>query len=185
MSYPGSSVLINDHATAGAPSHQPSSRWASQTSPVSTAFYQRASASRISSASVPGIVSFFRTAGGLLGLYGAADLAADAQLPKLHPSARLRRHQPRHQRVGSRDEVDAASWPAWSGRRRPKVLKPPQATDWGGYHGYFADPDGHAWEVAHNPGWPLNEAGLPQLPGSSELRLAHLGRSGMTLPSGT
>jgi len=30
-------------------------------------------------------------------------------------------------------------------------IKPPQSASWGGYHGYFADPDGHLWEVAHNP----------------------------------
>ena len=44
------------------------------------------------------------------------------------------------------------------------IIKPAQATDWGGYHGYFADPDGHAWEVAHNPSWPLGDNGLPTLP---------------------
>jgi uncharacterized glyoxalase superfamily protein PhnB len=32
-----------------------------------------------------------------------------------------------------------------------KLVKKPQKTDWGGYSGYFADPDGHLWEVAHNP----------------------------------
>jgi len=31
------------------------------------------------------------------------------------------------------------------------LIKPAQKSDWGGYHGYFADPDGHLWEVAHNP----------------------------------
>lgn len=32
-------------------------------------------------------------------------------------------------------------------------------TDWGGYSGVFLDPDGHPWEVAHNPGWPLADDG--------------------------
>ncbi len=36
------------------------------------------------------------------------------------------------------------------------VPKPPQRADWGGYSGYFADPDGHLWEVAHNPLFPLD-----------------------------
>jgi len=45
-----------------------------------------------------------------------------------------------------------------------RLLKPAQKTSFGGYSGYFADPDGHAWEVAHNPGWPLGDDGLPQLP---------------------
>ena len=37
-----------------------------------------------------------------------------------------------------------------------KLLKPAQKAFWGGYHGYFADPDGHLWEVAHNPHFPLS-----------------------------
>ena len=37
------------------------------------------------------------------------------------------------------------------------VLKPPQEVFWGGYHGYFNDPDGHVWEVAHNPFSPLRD----------------------------
>ena len=36
--------------------------------------------------------------------------------------------------------------------------------DWGGYLGYFTDPDGHLWEITHNPGWPLDARGIPQLP---------------------
>jgi predicted lactoylglutathione lyase len=35
------------------------------------------------------------------------------------------------------------------------ILKSPQEASWGGYSGYFADPDGFAWEVAWNPAWPL------------------------------
>ena len=44
------------------------------------------------------------------------------------------------------------------------MLKAPEATDWGGYSGYVADPDGHAWEIAHNPFWPLSEDGSLTLP---------------------
>ncbi|MFN3955597.1 MAG: VOC family protein [Pararhodobacter sp.] len=39
------------------------------------------------------------------------------------------------------------------------ALKPPEAVFWGGYSGYFADPDGHVWELAHNPFWPLDSEG--------------------------
>ena len=39
------------------------------------------------------------------------------------------------------------------------ALKQPQKVFWGGYSGYFADPDGHVWELAHNPFWPLKEDG--------------------------
>ena len=127
--------------------------------PASTAFYV-ALGFPLSPASVPGEVSFFNTAGGLLGVYGDQALADDAQLP--------RRTEPGFSgvslaiNVGSRAEVDAALAAAESAGA--DVIKPAQATDWGGYHGYFADPDGHAWEVAHNPGWPLGENGLPILP---------------------
>lgn len=48
------------------------------------------------------------------------------------------------------DAVDAAGG---------KILKPAQDVFWGGHHGYFADPDGHIWEVAHNPFSPLREDG--------------------------
>ena len=46
------------------------------------------------------------------------------------------------------------------------ALKPPQDTFWGGYAGYFADPDGHLWEVAWNPFFPLDERGNLLLPDS-------------------
>ena len=44
------------------------------------------------------------------------------------------------------------------------VPKPGQRTSWGGYAGYFADPDGHLWEVAHNPDFPLSDDGRLVLP---------------------
>jgi hypothetical protein len=37
-------------------------------------------------------------------------------------------------------------------------------TEWGGYLGYFTDPDGHLWEITHNPGFPLDGSGVPRLP---------------------
>ncbi|WP_374570476.1 VOC family protein [Phenylobacterium sp.] len=39
------------------------------------------------------------------------------------------------------------------------ALKPPEPVFWGGYSGYFADPDGHVWEVAHNPGCTIHPDG--------------------------
>ena len=44
------------------------------------------------------------------------------------------------------------------------LVKPAQKVFWGGYSGYFADPDGHLWEVAHNPFFPLDADGRVQLP---------------------
>ena len=40
-----------------------------------------------------------------------------------------------------------------------RILKPAQEVFWGGFHGYFVDPDGHVWEVAHNPFSPLGPGG--------------------------
>ena len=44
------------------------------------------------------------------------------------------------------------------------LLKPGQKAFWGGYSGYFADPDGHMWEVAYNPFMPLDPSGRVTLP---------------------
>jgi len=41
-----------------------------------------------------------------------------------------------------------------------EAVRAPFETDWGGYSSYVADPDGHLWEFAHNPFWPLDEDGL-------------------------
>ena len=41
--------------------------------------------------------------------------------------------------------------------------RPGAATPWGGYSGIFVDPDGHPWEVAHNPGWTLHDDGTISL----------------------
>lgn len=53
--------------------------------------------------------------------------------------------------VGSRVEVDAVM--ADAARAGAKVLKEAGETFWGGYSGYFQDPDGHVWEVVWNPAW--------------------------------
>ena len=44
------------------------------------------------------------------------------------------------------------------------LLKKPERASWGGYSGYFADPDGHVWEIATNPFWPLAPDGSLTLP---------------------
>jgi predicted lactoylglutathione lyase len=43
------------------------------------------------------------------------------------------------------------------------IVRPAARADWGGYTGAFADPDGHVWEVAHNPGWTITEDGATRL----------------------
>ena len=99
-------------------------------------------------------VTFFRLRGCMLGLFGRDALARDQG----RPGAALGTGAiTLAQNFPSRADVDVAFARALSAGA--KSLKPPQEVFWGGYSGYFADPDGHVWEVAHNPFWPLDEEG--------------------------
>jgi uncharacterized protein len=95
-----------------------------------------------------GAVAFFDLQPGLkLALWPRSSLAADAGLPIDGPSAT---EMTLAHNVASRAEVDAAMVVAQ--RAGARLLKAAQPTFYGGYAGYFQDPDGHVWEVAHNPG---------------------------------
>lgn len=63
--------------------------------------------------------------------------------------------------VASPAEVDAVL--AEAGAAGATIGRPAAATVWGGYSGIFVDPDGHPWEVAHNPGWVLAADGSVRL----------------------
>ena len=63
----------------------------------------------------------------------------------------------------SREEVDAVL--AEAEAAGATIGRPGAKTFWGGYSGIFVDPDGHPWEVAHNPGWTLHEDGTVSLAG--------------------
>jgi predicted lactoylglutathione lyase len=127
----------------------------------STEFY-KALGFPLSGASVPGDVSFFNTAGGLLAVWGDKDLAVDANVLNQQGADHGYRGIALAMNLDSPDAVDAFIAVAVAAGAR--VTKPARATDWGGYNGYFADPDGHLWEVAHNPSWPIGEDGRPILP---------------------
>jgi uncharacterized glyoxalase superfamily protein PhnB len=100
-------------------------------------------------------------AGGIvLALYRRKLLADDANLPSEGSGfggLTLARN------VASKSEVDAAL--ATAKKAGGTLLKPAQEAFWGGYSGYFADPDGHPWEVAYNPHWKLDAKGRVVLPG--------------------
>lgn len=96
-----------------------------------------------------GAVAFFDLAGGLrLALWPRASLAHDIGRAPTPPRAT---ELSIGHNVASRDEVDAVM--AEASRAGARVIKEAQATFWGGYAGYFADPDGHLWEVVWNPAW--------------------------------
>jgi len=66
------------------------------------------------------------------------------------------------QNVASEAEVDAMM--ARAEEAGARILKSAAKTFWGGYDGYFADPDGNLWEVAFNPHWGLEDDGRIKLP---------------------
>jgi len=124
----------------------------------STAFYE-ALGWRRSSASVDGTVSFFQLGGLALSVFGRDDLADDAGVPAAGDGFR---GVSLAINLESEAEVDgvAAEWLACGGT----MVKQPHRAFWGGYSGYVADPDGHLWELAHNPGFALLPDGSMQLP---------------------
>jgi catechol 2,3-dioxygenase-like lactoylglutathione lyase family enzyme len=99
-----------------------------------------------------GAVVFFDLQPGLkLALWPRADLAHDATLPVTERSAT--EFSLAHN-VGSAAEVDAVM--AQAERAGATITRRAGATFWGGYAGYFQDPDGHLWEVAWNPQLPVD-----------------------------
>ncbi len=99
-------------------------------------------------------VTFFRLKGLMLGLIGKDALAADQGRPGVNLGSGAIALA---QNYASPAAVDAAFAAAVSAGAT--ALKQPQKADWGGYSGCYADPDGHVWEVAHNPFWPLDAEG--------------------------
>jgi len=99
-------------------------------------------------------VVFFQTGGVIIGLWDRAKLAQDSAvrgdgggwggITLAH-------------NVRSSAEVDGVMGQAEAAGAR--VGRPAAATFWGGYSGVFVDPDGHPWEIAHNPFWTIDDDG--------------------------
>lgn len=103
-------------------------------------------------------VVFFQIPGGVLALWSRRELAAETGLPDEGGFGGIALAY----NTRSRAEVDAVIGEAE--RAGGRVLRRPAETFWGGYSGYFADPDGHPWEVAHNPAWSFDARGGVVLP---------------------
>ena len=106
-------------------------------------------------------VAFFEAGGVALSLFDDKRLAEDATL-RPEPALPDFRGITLAWNCESEDGVDEVL--ATAGKAGGRILKPAQKAFWGGYHGYFADPEGHVWEVAHNPHFPLSPDGRPTLP---------------------
>jgi len=105
-------------------------------------------------------VAFFDMNGVILALYGREPLAEDAAVPAAGSGFRATAMAIN---LASEAEVDAVL--AEAAAAGGTITQPARQVFWGGYAGYFADPDGHLWEVAFNPFWPLDAQGRPRLPG--------------------
>jgi len=105
-------------------------------------------------------VTFFQAGGMILSLYGRDVLATDANLQAEGSGfgGIVLAHNVRERADVDRvlDEAKAAG---------ATILKGAHEIFWGGYVGYFADPDGHPWEVAWNPHFPIQDDGSIRLPG--------------------
>jgi len=100
-------------------------------------------------------ICWFKTADSYLGLFDRESLARDAGL-RSEPTAEFGGITLAIN-VESEAAVDGAFEAAQGAGAR--ILKLAERTEWGGYSGYFADPDGHPWEVAYNPSFPIGANG--------------------------
>lgn len=122
-----------------------------------TAFYERLGF--VKSSASQEAVTFFKAESVVLGLFGRDALQEDALAGNLwtgNGGAAIAAN------YGSEAEVDAMM--AKAEAEGARILKPAQKAFWGGYSGYFADPEGHVWEVAFNPFWSVDEQGHVDLP---------------------
>ena len=106
-------------------------------------------------------VSFLSGGNVVLALWSPELIGVDAGLGSPHPVAYATN-------VFTQEEVDDHLEQAAAAGA--SVTKAAAATDWGGYTGYFSDPDGHLWEVAHNPGFPMGDEGQVYLPPGDKQR---------------
>jgi uncharacterized protein len=105
-------------------------------------------------------VVFFQAGGMALALYSREDLAKDASIA---PDGHGFREVALAYNTRSREEVDEVL--AEAEAAGAKLVKPAQQAFWGGYSGYFSDPDGHLWEVAWNPSFPIAGDGSIRIAG--------------------
>ena len=96
---------------------------------------------------------FFQTGGQIVALWSRDELAKDSCMDDTGGWGGITLAH----NVGSPDAVDAVLEEA--GRAGATIPRRGAPTFWGGYSGVFVDPDGHPWEVAHNPFWTLGADG--------------------------
>lgn len=104
-------------------------------------------------------IAWFRTGGAYLGLFPQSELMKDAQVSggtDAGPRSTLA--------VNVAHEIEVTRALEDAVRAGATLQKAAEKADWGGFSGYFADPDGHLWEVAFNPFFPINPDGSITIP---------------------
>ncbi|MFN7055547.1 VOC family protein [Hyphomonas sp.] len=113
---------------------------------------------------VKGEVAFFNAGGMVVGLWDETKLADDAGLAEGSRTG----FKGFALAFNARSEAEVDGIFARLAEAGVSIPKPPHKAYWGGYSGYFADPEGNAWEVAFNPFWPIDEAGRVSIPRGKE-----------------
>ncbi len=103
-------------------------------------------------------IVFFDLNGIVLGLFGRADLAADANVAA-GPADGTAGFSGITLACNQRSEEAVDEVMAEAAAAGAAILTPAEKVFWGGYRGYFSDPDGHIWEVAYNPFAPIDSEG--------------------------
>ncbi len=104
-------------------------------------------------AQAPDGVVFYQLPGIAFALFGRDELAQDARHPVDGRFSGITIA------INQRTEADVDAVLDQAAMAGATILKPAEKTPWGGYSGYFADLDGHVWEVALNPAWTINDDG--------------------------
>ena len=106
-------------------------------------------------------IRFIQLPGFILALWDRKALAADSKLEAPEHAPKFREFTLAYN-LRSRVEVDATMKKV--SELGATILKPAGEAFWGGYTGHFADPDGHVWELAWNPHFPITPDGATRLP---------------------
>jgi len=103
-------------------------------------------------------VAFFQLGGIILGLFGRTAAEEDSGIRFGEGVSRV------YLAYNTRSDAEVDAVLDLAARSGGRIVKPAGRAFWGGWYGYFADPEGNLWEVAHNPDFPLDDAGNIALP---------------------
>ena len=103
-------------------------------------------------------VEFFQMGGAILALFCRKDAEADSGVGLADGVSRV------YLAYNTRSDAEVDEVLAQAEKAGGKIVKPAGRAFWGGWYGYFADPEGNLWEVAHNPAFPIDAEGRISLP---------------------